>query len=204
MHNRARHSQAVTADLAEKTAQSKRPQDGVLVGRSPDHVTAHLRGSDSHCLLHPMIRFLGHAPLPLLCAGENHLHGLHTRLRSYPNLKLPRWGSGRRRRRRLRAILALCGGGRTSSCASPSSTSALAIGKPAHGSTQILAMFPCVQPADGAAFRIALAKYLEALRNAVVHRGHAASGDHASSKGDACGAELLQEHLEAAVRHGGE
>ncbi|KAM5530821.1 hypothetical protein V8D89_015511 [Ganoderma adspersum] len=41
----------------------------------------------------------------------------------------------------------------------------------------ILPSYPCVQPADTAAYRIALAKYLERLRNAIVHTKHAHAAD---------------------------
>lgn len=38
---------------------------------------------------------------------------------------------------------------------------------------QILPTYPCLQPSDTAAFRISLAKYMEALRQNVMHTGHA-------------------------------
>ncbi|KAI0630760.1 hypothetical protein C8Q77DRAFT_1135077 [Trametes polyzona] len=37
----------------------------------------------------------------------------------------------------------------------------------------ILPTYPCLQPSDTTAFRIALAKYVEAIRNAIVHTTHA-------------------------------
>ncbi|KAH9849860.1 hypothetical protein C2E23DRAFT_736240 [Lenzites betulinus] len=38
---------------------------------------------------------------------------------------------------------------------------------------QILPTYPCLQPSDTTAFRIALAKYIEAIRNSIVHTTHA-------------------------------
>ncbi|TFK90846.1 hypothetical protein K466DRAFT_484041 [Polyporus arcularius HHB13444] len=37
----------------------------------------------------------------------------------------------------------------------------------------ILSTYPCLQPSDTTAYRIALSKYLEAMRNAIVHTTHA-------------------------------
>ncbi|KAI1796729.1 hypothetical protein LXA43DRAFT_1177865 [Ganoderma leucocontextum] len=41
----------------------------------------------------------------------------------------------------------------------------------------ILPAYPCLQPSDTVAYRIALAKYLEGLRNAIVHTKHAHLAD---------------------------
>ncbi|KAI0358277.1 hypothetical protein OH77DRAFT_1494526 [Trametes cingulata] len=38
---------------------------------------------------------------------------------------------------------------------------------------QILPSYPCLQPSDTTAFRIALAKYIESMRNSIVHTTHA-------------------------------
>ncbi|KAI9062678.1 hypothetical protein FKP32DRAFT_1573437 [Trametes sanguinea] len=37
----------------------------------------------------------------------------------------------------------------------------------------ILPSYPCLQPSDAAAFRIALAKYMEGIRNSITHTTHA-------------------------------
>ncbi|KAI0369772.1 hypothetical protein BV20DRAFT_945532 [Pilatotrama ljubarskyi] len=37
---------------------------------------------------------------------------------------------------------------------------------------QILPTYPCLQPSDTTAFRIALARYIEAIRNSIVHTSH--------------------------------
>ncbi|KAI0700153.1 hypothetical protein C8T65DRAFT_709754 [Cerioporus squamosus] len=37
----------------------------------------------------------------------------------------------------------------------------------------ILSTYPCLQPSDTTAFRIALSKYVETMRNAIVHTTHA-------------------------------
>ena len=42
---------------------------------------------------------------------------------------------------------------------------------------QILPTYPCLQPSDTTAYRIALAKYLEGLRNAIAHTSRAQTND---------------------------
>ena len=39
-------------------------------------------------------------------------------------------------------------------------------------------LHPCLRPSDTVGYRIALAKYLEGLRNAIVHTKHAHLADH--------------------------
>ncbi|EIW58312.1 uncharacterized protein TRAVEDRAFT_124273 [Trametes versicolor FP-101664 SS1] len=43
----------------------------------------------------------------------------------------------------------------------------------AKSANQILPTYPCLQPSDTTAFRIALAKYVETIRNSIVHTTHA-------------------------------
>ncbi|KAI0761809.1 hypothetical protein BD413DRAFT_236006 [Trametes elegans] len=54
------------------------------------------------------------------------------------------------------------------------------VGKIEHGKDRakaILPTYPCLQPSDTTAFKIALAKYIEAIRNSVVHTTRANTGD---------------------------
>ncbi|KAH9936001.1 uncharacterized protein BXZ73DRAFT_100475 [Epithele typhae] len=53
----------------------------------------------------------------------------------------------------------------------------------------ILPTYPCAQPSDSAAFRIALAKYLDALRSVVTHAGSTHGGGDVKGKRPAHGAQ---------------